>query len=927
MGCYSRTLRSLAQHHRRFVYRELDLAAISDSSAKAMSRRFCPLRAVLLSTFMAVHHVVHRPSAGRRAPHRFLPRSLLRAHPVFISCFAMDQNEPVVSDDDDESWATASEGGTTTSEDSEADLLTKIEDARKDLASCPPDHPDRAECAAWVGYYLYTSYSQSGDISMIDGAIEAEREALALRPPGHPDRLRSCVNLANSLYARYQQTGTDVALLDEATELNREALSLRPPGHPSRANSCDSLATSLRSRYEQTGDVALLDEAIELKRQALSLRPLGHPDRSTSCNNLAVTLSVRYDQTGDAALLDEAIELDREALALRPPGHPDRSNTCYNLAGLLHTRYEKTGDVMLLDEEIGLNREALSLRPPGHPARANSCSNLAVSLGVRYELTSDVALLDEAIKLKREALSLQPLSHPDRATSCSNLALSLHTRYKKTGDVALLDEAIELEREGLSLRPPGHFNRADTCSNLAGLLHTRYEQPGNVALLDEEIGLNREALSLRPPGHPDRAISCSNLAASLHERYEQTGNVALLDEEIGLDREALSLRPPGHPDRAISCVGLESSLRVRYKLTGDVALLDEAIETCILATKCFSASQVWHSWTRLSRLRLLRNSPHYSVLQALVYLQQSFQHEVDDTYRFISEVCPIAALIWDDAGVWSSHSTALFVDVYAKIVDQLPLVAGFVLDTSSRLKTLKSTRQVGSDACVAALLAEQPATAVSLLDRAHGIVWAQALHQRDPQMEGAPKDLAIELENLLRSIATSAPVDRIRLPEHTRDLRHRQNARIQVILREIRAMPGLERFMLGSTYETLRKAARDHPVVMLVAARHHTFAVIIPNASHTDPDILRLNVANDTLQSFANSVGRANMRYRECSPSCEDVPLADSIGLGPDRKMGPGDHLTYRSPLAKLWLSAVKPVLAHLGLAVRPPRRRKSTHH
>jgi hypothetical protein len=228
---------------------------------------------------------------------------------------------------------------------------------------------------------------------------------------------------------------------------------------------------------------------------------------------------------------------------------------------------------------------------------------------------------------------------------------------------------------------------------------------------------------------------------------------------------------------------------------------------------------------------------------------------------------------------------------------------------------------------VAASLAGQPAAAVSLLDRSQGVVWTQALHQRDPQMEGAPQGVAIELENLLRSVATSAPVDPTGLPEHTRDLRHRQNARIQVILREIRAMPGLERFMLGSTYETLREAARDHPVVMLVAARDHTFAFIIPNASHTNPDILRLNVANDALQSFANSVGRANMRYRAWSPSCEDVPLADSIGLGPDRKMGPGDHLTFRSPLAKLWLSVVKPVLAHLGLTVRPPLKRKSTDH
>jgi hypothetical protein len=241
-------------------------------------------------------------------------------------------------------------------------------------------------------------------------------------------------------------------------------------------------------------------------------------------------------------------------------------------------------------------------------------------------------------------------------------------------------------------------------------------------------------------------------------------------------------------------------------------------------------------------------------------------------------------------------------------------MAGFALDTSSRLETLESTRYVGSDACVAALLAEQPTAAVTLLDRARGVIWAQALHQRDPQMEGAPNDLSMELEGLLRAIAMSTPEDPARLSDHPQDLRHRQNARIQAILREIRAKPGLSRFMLGSTYEILREAARDHPVVILVAARDHAFALIMPTSSHTVPDILRLNIASRDLQSCANSIGSPNLRYRACSQSPEDVSLVDSIGS--DRKMGPGDHLTHRSPLAKLWLRVVQPVLAHLGITV-----------
>jgi hypothetical protein len=825
----------------------------------------------------------------------------------------MEQNEPVMhamSDNDDENWTTKSKARTTISEDGESNSIDAIEHARKALASCSPDHPDRAECAALLGHHLYMGYIQCGDISMIDEAIEAEREVLALRPPGHPNRAVSCSNLGVSLHTRYEQTG-DVALLDEAIELKREALSLRPSGHPDRAEGCATLAHSLRRRYELTGDAALLDKSVELDREALTLRPLGHPHRATSYSNLALSLHMHYELTGDVAALDDAINLTREALSLRPPGHPNRATSCSNLAVSLHTRYEHTGDVALLDEAIELDREALSLRPSDHPDRAISCSNLAASLHTRYKQTGDVALLDEAIELEREALALQPSGYPDRTISCSNLAALLHMRYEQTGDAALLDEAIELTHKALSLRPPGHPDRAYSCVNLAAALHKRYKQTGNVALLDEEIDLKREALALRPPGHPDRANSCANLAVSLDVLYEQTGDLAFLDEAIKLDREALALQPLGHPDRAYSCSNLAALLNTRYKQTGDAALLDEAIETCIYATKHSPPSQVWYPLTQLSRLHLLCNSPRYSVSQALEYLQQSFQPKVDETHHFISAVCDIAALVWDHSSAWSPHTAALLVDAYAKIVDQLPLVAGFVLDMSSRLKTLKSTRQVGSDACVAASLAKQPTTAVTLLDRAHGVVWTQALHQRDPQMEGAPKDLSIELEDLLRTIGASAPaVNPTRLIDHTQDFRHRQYTRIQVILREIRAMPGLARFMLGSTYETLREAARNDPVVTLVAARGHAFALIVSSALEDEPYPLCLDLTSHDLLSLRGSAEQAGLRSRaNTRDSHTDTRLLVQISK---RNV----HHQPLRVLADIWRKIVKPVIDYLGLEV-----------
>jgi hypothetical protein len=141
---------------------------------------------------------------------------------------------------------------------------------------------------------------------------------------------------------------------------------------------------------------------------------------------------------------------------------------------------------------------------------------------------------------------------------------------------------------------------------------------------------------------------------------------------------------------------------------------------------------------------------------------------------------------------------SLMTSVYSNLIDQLPRIAGFSLNPSSQLSVLQALDCIGSDACVAALLAGRFAQAVELLDHAHGTIWAQALRQRSPQLKDIPEHLAVELQTLLRAIATpAAPVmAQSSGPAHSyftaQDIRHEQTSCIQAILREVRAMPGLE---------------------------------------------------------------------------------------------------------------------------------------
>jgi hypothetical protein len=416
-------------------------------------------------------------------------------------------------------------------------------------------------------------------------------------------------------------------------------------------------------------------------------------------------------------------------------------------------------------------------------------------------------------------------------------------------------------------------------------------------------------LALRPSGHPDRALSCGNLAASLHARYKQCGDLDLLNEAIQLQHEALALRQPGHPVRSRTCRNLSHSLIDCYKHTKNTDLLDQAIELCDHALQHGPSLEAWRPFLCLAKLHMIPDTSHFSLANALRYLDLSFASDFDNIHDFIRITRTNLCQLWDASGAWGSDTPLQLCNMYTQLIDRLPLAAGFVLDTRSRLQTLKSTHHIGTDACVVAILANQPSQAIELLDRAHGIVWAQALHQRDPQMEEAPPELAAELVGHLRAIAAPTPTQRDAFHQ---DERHKRNTRIQAILREIRARPGSERFMLGKTYATLRKTAHKHPVVVLVAGRNHAFALIMSNATQQQPHALRLELTSDDVSALRLSAEQAGLRSRADMCGCE--PEA-RLGIAP-RTIKTNINDKPRQVLGEIWRKVVKPVIQYLQLQV-----------
>jgi hypothetical protein len=395
-----------------------------------------------------------------------------------------------------------------------------------------------------------------------------------------------------------------------------------------------------------------------------------------------------------------------------------------------------------------------------------------------------------------------------------------------------------------------------------------------------------------------------------------TGSSTLLDEVITLQREGLALLPAGHPNYAVSCNDLAHSLWQRFSKTMDVTVVDEVLALARENAASAPSSEVWRSLLILFLIHVEQGSPHFSIPTATEYLLKASASLPSTIAKFMREMQSRLDRMWLMHTTWTPDTTLALMEVYSNIIDGLSRMTGFAVDTISQLAALRSARSFGSDACVSALLSGRPCQAIELIDHAHGIIWAQALHQRDPQLQEVPQSLAFELEALLRAVSmpitaravTAAdPAIRYLSPE---DVRDQQNGRIQTILTEVRALPGLEHFMLGRTYTQLRGTACEHPVVVLVSARGHTYALIIHDSTQEYPDVIRLEVASDHLSLLRDTAARVGLRQEEAA--VQDLKMESERAIRMSRHKEASPLVT----LADLWRGVVKPVVDHLQLQV-----------
>ncbi|KAG2144699.1 CHAT domain-containing protein [Suillus bovinus] len=809
------------------------------------------------------------------------------------------------------------------------DLNQAIALSREALVLCPVGHTGRSEALNHLSIHLFSRFRHRGHVEDLDEAIILQKEALALRPVGHKDRYIPLNNLAAQFSSRFEHQGNDKDL-DEAIVLYREALALCPVDYKGRFIPLNNLAIRLSSRFHHRGNGDDLDEAIALQREILALRPVGHPDRYMSLNNLAIPLSIRFKHRGNEEDLDQAIVLHREALALYPVGHSDRGNrddldeaivfqrealalrpvdhpNRYKLLGNLAKHLLVRFDHEDLDEGIALCREVLTLLPVGHTHRFQSLADLAAQLSTRFEHRGNEEDLDETIALCREALALCPAGHTAQPSLLGHLAGQLSKRFDhRRCNHEDLDEAIALQKEALALFPVDHTHRSQSLSNLAEHLSKRFVHQGNDEDLDEAVALARGALALHPVGHIARPSSLNNFAKQLSQRFKHRGNDQDLDEAITLCREVLALRPVGHADRPLALYRLAIHLSTRFDHHGNGEDLDKSRENL----RCALTLMTQHDPRRLWVHQLL----------ATVYVS-SYRHDstglgedIDNLnaamhhFKAATNIVPgglllrlQASLRWVHHAIQYSHSTQL--DAHATSIQLLDAYTSVTASVSSRRDAMKEFRRsLAMDAASCALRSGDVCRAVELLEQGRTVIWTQMTRLRTPFDSLQIRDdstMALmkrikDLSSLLDKPPASHPEDTPRVDIKAEEARYRRlmkdwNGAVE----EIRKIEGFSRFLLPPLFSDLQDAARDGPIIVLVASKSSCDDIIIP---HKQPPI------SIQLPTDFEKLLRLMLALREAI----------------EKEAGPkGNQPALIKALRKLWDLVVRPVVENLGKFAR----------
>ena len=336
--------------------------------------------------------------------------------------------------------------------------------------------------------------------------------------------------------------------------------------------------------------------------------------------------------------------------------------------------------------------------------------------------------------------------------------------------------------------------------------------------------------------------------------------------------DAVLLTPDNHPDKPSYLKNLGQSLSTRFKKFNDLSDLYAAVSTYYAA----AMSNIGSSYTRFQA--------------AERWMQLALQYLPCQNMES-SRVC-------------------------MSLVPQLTWLGSSIRDRHHRVT---HAGQIARDAASIAIKANKCDTAVEWLEQGRSVVWSQMMQLRSPldELHQANPKLAESLQSL-STLLEGATSHSILLDDTSqRPLQvdyHKLAHEREQLLKQIRRLPGFERFLLPKTLSQLLPAANQGPTVMLNVSKLQCDAlVLVPGVDH---------ILHVPLDSLSFETARAWHELFQLAINKDSISIADFHSRlkalrPPDRPdMVASSESVLAYILEELWSHVVHPILNALAITV-----------
>jgi hypothetical protein len=360
---------------------------------------------------------------------------------------------------------------------------------------------------------------------------------------------------------------------------------------------------------------------------------------------------------------------------------------------------------------------------------------------------------------------------------------------------------------------------------------------------------------------------------------------------------------------------LAMSHLVKFRLTGDSnqAISARSVILSILESVPRGHYERYESLVHIAEIFIEPGTPFQDISVAFDYFTEALvddRRDVRSKLRGAIRFLGIVESKHKNIFATQSRVSSQLLEIYASAIALLPRIAFFGIHFHSRLQALAAGQAIALTGASLAMNLSLPGRALEILEQGRAVFWTHTLRLRS-SFDSVPEEKRERLLALARKLEKVSNIVHVtgktELIERETAERRKQSEEFNVLLEEVRSLPGLDRFLLHDQYPALTKAAKIGPVVVLVSSALASHAIImqpsgkavaIPLESVADAWLV------ETGSVWRSAVTEARSIVRDGRKMVKNVTARNS------------SRLKAEEILRNLWISVVKPVLINLCLAV-----------